>query len=72
MPLPNSYLSIIDDIEAKIRAGTYPPGSALPSYRELASAYDVGISTVSRAIAVLRSRGHVIGAQGKGVYVAER
>jgi GntR family transcriptional regulator len=72
MPLPNTYASIVKDIEAKIKSGTYPQGSVLPSYRELAEAYGVGISTVSRAIATLRERGLVIGLQGKGVYVAER
>ena len=72
MPLPNTYLSIVNDISRDIASGKYKPGDALPSYSQLAELYGVGISTVSRAVATLRERGLVIGLQGKGIFVAER
>jgi DNA-binding GntR family transcriptional regulator len=72
MPLPNTYINIVTDIADRAASGEYPPGYELPSYRQLADEYKVGISTVSRAIALLRERGVVVGIPGKGVYVAER
>ncbi|HEU4425292.1 MAG TPA: GntR family transcriptional regulator, partial [Pilimelia sp.] len=50
----------------------YPPGSKIPSYSQLASLYSVSISTAQRAVIVLRERGLVQGAQGRGVFVRER
>ncbi|MGV9808456.1 winged helix-turn-helix domain-containing protein [Micromonospora chersina] len=48
---------LLDDLRMKIENGTYPPGSQLPSGRELADAYDVSQSTISRAVARLREQG---------------
>lgn len=66
-----TYRQIADDIEQKISQGTYPPGSKLPSYRQLAGIYHVHPSTVQRAILLLRWNSAVIGSQGRGVFVAE-
>lgn len=68
-PVPMSTARIADDIERKIHKGDYGP--KLPSYRELALEYEVGITTVSVVIAILKDRGVVRGYQGRGVYVAE-
>ncbi|MGB2568869.1 winged helix-turn-helix domain-containing protein [Micromonospora citrea] len=62
---------LLDDLLKKIKNGTYPPGSQLPSGRELANAYDVSQSTISRAVARLREQGVLIGRPGRGVFVAE-
>lgn len=71
MPLPMSYLKIADDLEARIAAGEYAPGQRLPTYHELAELYSVHFSTITRAVGVLRLKGIVIGAPGRGVFVPE-
>lgn len=72
MTIPLDYRGIANDIAARIAAGEYPPGSKIPSYSQLALLYSVSISTAQRAVIVLRERGLVQGAQGRGVYVRER
>ncbi|WP_089011507.1 winged helix-turn-helix domain-containing protein [Micromonospora inositola] len=62
---------LLDDLLSKIKDGTYPPGSQLPSGRALAAEYDVSQSTISRAVATLRERGVLVGRPGRGVFVAE-
>lgn len=71
MPVPMSATQIADDLENQIHKGKYATGSRLPSYRELAVEYGVGITTISLVIAILKDRGVVQGFQGRGVYVAE-
>lgn len=62
---------LIDDLLSKIKNGTYPPGTQLPSGRKLAAEYDVSHSTIQRAMANLRERGVLVGRPGRGVFVAE-
>ncbi|TDC79180.1 GntR family transcriptional regulator [Micromonospora sp. KC606] len=62
---------LLADLSRKIEDGTYPPGSQLPSGRELADVYDVSQSTISRAVARLRKQGVLVGRPGRGVFVAE-
>jgi GntR family transcriptional regulator len=71
VPVPMSYRQIADDLEARIRAGEYPPGAELPSYAELAKLYSVSRATATRAYGLLHDRGLVVGSPGRGVYVAE-
>lgn len=71
MTIPLNYRGIADDIAARITTGEYPAGSKIPSYSQLATLYSVSISTAQRAVMVLRERGLVVGAQGRGVYVSE-
>lgn len=66
-----SAAQIADDLESRIHRGNYPRGSKLPSYRELAVEYQVGITTISNVIALLKDRGVVYGEQGRGVFVVE-
>jgi GntR family transcriptional regulator len=72
MTIPLDYRGIANDIAARIDTGEYPPGSKIPSYSQIAKLYSVSISTAQRAVIVLRERGLVQGAQGRGVYVIER
>lgn len=71
MPIPPTMDELLDDLLKKIRNGTYPPGSQLPSGRDLADSYDVSQSTISRAVARLREQGVLVGRPGRGVFVAE-
>lgn len=56
--------SIADDLRAQIRSGKLPPGSVLPTSRELAQVHGVTPKTVSAGIDILKTEGLVIGEQG--------
>jgi GntR family transcriptional regulator len=73
MPIPMGFRRIAEDLHERIRRGEYPPGSRLPSYRELKEIYaPTSISTLQRAVGLLQEREVVVGVQGLGLYVAER
>lgn len=71
VPIPMSSAQIVDDIAARIASGEYPPGTRLPSQRDLAELYTVGTSTAYRIFEELKRRGLVVGSQGRGMYVVE-
>ncbi|WP_326541084.1 FadR/GntR family transcriptional regulator [Pseudorhodoferax sp.] len=56
----------------RIEAGAYPPGSKLPSTRELAEAFHVSPPMVREALSRLKHDGVVEPRQGSGVYVRAR
>ncbi|MCX5119190.1 winged helix-turn-helix domain-containing protein [Micromonospora sp. NBC_00362] len=72
MPIPMSSRQIADDLSDRIRAGEYPAGTRLPTLRELADLYSVSVSTIQRAQELVKDRGLVVGAAGRGVYVVDR
>ncbi len=65
------YNQIMDQIVAKVMAGDWRAGQALPSIRELASANGVSVITVKRAYLELERAGVIVTRQGKGSFVAE-
>lgn len=65
------YQQVIDQVTAKVVAGDWPAGSALPSIRELASASRVSVITVKRAYQELERSGVIVTRHGKGSYVAD-
>lgn len=67
-----TYAEIADHLSLLIQTGGLKPGERLPSYAELAGLYGVSVSTVQRAVAILRDRRVAVGRQGRGVFVAER
>jgi GntR family transcriptional regulator len=69
MTSPLSYRDIADEVQRRIESGDYPPDSPIPSYASLAAHYAVSVSTVQRAMMLLRDRGMVVGRQGRGVFV---
>lgn len=71
MPRPMSARQIADDLGARIAGGEYgPPGTKLPKRTELAALYSCGLTTVAKAILLLKERGLVEGVQGHAAYVA--
>lgn len=70
VPVPMSYTEIAADLAARIRAGEYKPGDQIPTYPQIQDLYNVSYATAARAVALLRDRGLVIGAPGRGVFVA--
>lgn len=71
MPIRMTYKQIADDLASRIEAGEYAPGEALPTYKDLAEMYSVGVTTAARAYAVLTDRGVAIGQVGRRVFVPE-
>ena len=65
------YSKIIDDLNLKIGLGEYSVGMFLPHEKQLASQYDVSLSTVRKALAELEQRGFVKKLNGKGTIVIE-
>ncbi|MQY02672.1 winged helix-turn-helix domain-containing protein [Actinomadura macrotermitis] len=63
------YLQVADIIEARIADGTYPANTPVPSVRGIREEFDVSARTAEAALAVLKERGLVVSAVGKGTYV---
>jgi DNA-binding GntR family transcriptional regulator len=63
------YELVADHIEARIRAGEIPPGARLPGEQALRQEYGVALSTVRKAMGLLRDRGLVVTRRSKGTFV---
>ena len=63
------YEQVADHIEARIRAGEIPLGSRLPGEQELRREYGIALSTVRKAMGLLRDRGLVVTRPSKGSFV---
>jgi DNA-binding transcriptional MocR family regulator len=66
----NTAHRVIEDVRTAARA--LPPGSRLPSVRELMARHRASPVTVQRAIARLAQEGLVVPRPGRGTFVAER
>lgn len=64
------YLQIIEQIQRRIAAGDWPPGTPMPSIRQLAAALQVSVITVKRAYRELEQEGVIETRHGKGSIVA--
>ena len=58
-------------LRTRIRNGTYEPGRALPSEKQLEQEFGIARGTARKAIAALRSEGLVVTVAGRGTYVAD-
>jgi GntR family transcriptional regulator len=65
-------VQVADALRAEILAGTYKPGDALPSERELRERFGVSGGTVRGALARLSAEGLTTSHQGRGVFVADQ
>ncbi|MDD3444067.1 MAG: PLP-dependent aminotransferase family protein [Zavarzinia sp.] len=63
------YLAIADSLAAAIADGTLPPGTRLPTHRDLAIRLGVTIGTITRAYAEAARRGLTDGTVGRGTFV---
>ncbi len=64
------YEQIVEGIEKNILMGIYPPGSLLPSMRELSVTLGINPNTIQKSYAELIRRGVIIPSPGSGSYVA--
>ncbi|MGI5141818.1 MULTISPECIES: GntR family transcriptional regulator [unclassified Streptomyces] len=63
---------IRDVILQRIKDGTYPPGSKVPSIVAIATEFDVVNSTAQRAMEAVRAEGLTRSEKGMGTYVLKR
>ena len=66
------YRQLFDQIAARIRNATFPPGFRLPPTRVLAEELHTHRNTVVRAYEDLEAAGFVRSAVGRGTFVAEQ
>ncbi len=71
LPEP-AYLQLRDALEHAIRRGDYPPGSALPSERELGESLGLSRMTVRRALEELVHANVIEQRRGSGTFVRGR
>jgi DNA-binding GntR family transcriptional regulator len=69
---PPRYAQMVNTIQERITAGTYPPGSTLPSENQLIAEFGVSRTTVTRALNLLRQEGWINSQQGLGTFVRSR
>lgn len=71
--LPHSTLAadVARTLRAEIDSGRFQPGDFLPSQKELAAQFGVGLSTIREAIKILTATGLVQSHPGKGTWVSE-
>ena len=63
--------SVTEQLRQMIRTGDVQPGEYLPSRKELAARFGVGISTIHEAIQALTALGLVASHPGKGTWIRE-
>lgn len=66
------YRQIIGQISRMIAAGQCPPGTRLPSVREVAAMHSINPMTVSKAYAQLEAQGLLVRQRGKGMMVSSQ
>jgi len=71
--LPTSTLvdDVTDEIRQMVLSGEIEPGEFLPTRKELAAQFGVGLSTVQEAIQALSAVGMLASRAGKGTWVRE-
>ena len=65
------YKDVVDALAADIRAAKIPPGTRLPTHRELAAREGLALVTATRVYAELAAMGLVSGEAGRGTFVRE-
>ena len=72
LEMPRSrYKSLVDSFATDIRCGRLPPGTRLPTHRQLAESEGLALVTASRVYAELEAMGLVSGETGRGTFVRE-
>lgn len=67
-PVP-VYEQLIDGVQTHILLGIYPPGSPVPSLRELSATLGINPNTIQKSYAELTRRGILAPSPGNGCYV---
>jgi GntR family transcriptional regulator len=70
MPSQPLYKQVKDRIVDMLARNEWRPGQMIPSEKQLATRFEVGISTIRAAVGELATSGVLVRTQGKGTYVA--
>lgn len=62
---------LVEEIISQIQSGKLTPGECLPSQRELAKMFSVGLGSVREAIKILDVMGYISVIRGKGTYITK-
>ncbi len=65
------YQQVADDVRARIRSRTWPPGSRLPTEAELTTIYGASRITIRQALDILGREGLIVRQPGVGTFVLE-
>ena len=65
------YAQLVEQVELRILSGAYPPGSRLPSVRDMAQEAAVNPNTMQRALAQLEEAGLLVTQRTSGRQVTE-
>lgn len=65
------YIQLVEQIELMIFSGTYPPGSKLPSVRDIAKEAAVNPNTMQKALAKLEEDGLIVTHRTSGRSITE-
>ncbi len=66
------YRQLIDQVRRMVASGQLPPGTALPSVREMAAEYTVNPTTISKAYSLLEAEGLLQRNRGKPMTISAR
>ena len=64
------YVQLAAILREQITSGMLPSRSRLPTLGELAGEHDLAITTVQKALGVLKDEGLIVTYPGRGMYVA--
>lgn len=67
-----AYRQLAVIVREQITSGRILPGHAIPTRNELRETYEVGKTTVIRAMEILKEEGLIESEPGRGFFVAER
>ncbi|WP_341958595.1 PLP-dependent aminotransferase family protein [Pseudomonas sp. RC10] len=65
------YKTLVDTFASDIASGALPPGTRLPTHRQLAEQEGLALATASRVYAELEAMGLISGEAGRGTFVRE-
>lgn len=70
-PGQSRYAALAAAMRARVVAGEWPPGSAMPAEQTLAAEYGVALGTLRRALDLLAEQGLVERIHGRGTFVRQ-
>ena len=65
------YAQIVEQVRNQILSGGLPPGSALPSVREISELIEVNSLTIQKALKILEVEKFVVIRRGVGAFVSD-
>lgn len=65
------YVQIMEQIRTRVSEGDLPPGSPIPSVRQMAADLGINPNTVAKAYMLLEREGIILTVRRRGTFVAE-